>query len=358
MASLAMGGYDCPGRQSLMQLLLIRHGSRKHGAEDHRTPLSDGGKAEIRNLAKALDELGVAPSSYVTSTKDHSYETAELLCVNISGSAAARIDKIPQLDTTRPPLEVLNAVKEAGALDKGGVIAMVGHEPSLGQLLMALTSVRHRPLDHGSAVCLSAATTQDLLKGKGEVDFRWPVVDYQERELREKIRSKVGVATFLAGFTFAALTTVLSRSASLSQYDVVATIALTISLALFIACIYIYDSLGMPEGYWLYGGQSRVHKLIVRILGPRAGGHALLWRTRNERKGEARDATLRRHGPLYVYMVSTWTILFTPAVLFGLVGFVALLLSAHRILIDVGAGLGILLVTVLYLAARPDLGYD
>jgi phosphohistidine phosphatase SixA len=340
-----------------MKLLLVRHGSRVHGS-DNPTPLTERGREEVRDLAKALDELGIVPSSYLTSTKDHSSETATLLCEEISGGATAHVTEISQLDKMRPPLEVFKVARATGALHEGEATVMVGHEPSLGQLLIAFTSARHRPLAHGEAVCLSAATAHELLKGNGKVDFRWPVADYQERELREKIRSKVSVATFLAGFTFTALTAVLSRSVSLSWYDAVAIIALTFSLALFVACIYIYDSLSMPEGYWFYGERSLLHEFAIHNLGSLTNAHALLWRTRSERKGEARDATLRRHGPLYAYMVSTWTILFTPAVLFGLIGFAGLLLSSHRILIDVGAGVGILLVTVLYLAARPDLGYD
>jgi phosphohistidine phosphatase len=344
--------------EPVMQLLLIRHGSRERGSPDRDKPLTDPGREEVKGLARALRELSVVPARYVTSTKCHSYETAERLHKAISANTAARIAQIDELDTRRPPLDVFDAVKKVGALDETEITALVGHEPSLGQLLMALTSERHRPLAHGSAVCLSASTAKELLKGKGEVDFRWPVVDYQEHELREKIRSKAGVATFLAGFTFTALTVVLSRSGSLSWYDIIATVALTVSLALFVACIYIYDSLSMPEGFWIYGARNRLHEFLIRRLEPLTKRRALVRRPRKEPKGEARDAKLRRDGPLYVYMVRTWTIMFTPAVVFGLIGFVALLLSSHRVFIYVGASLGIVLVTALYFWARPDLGYD
>ena len=258
-----------------MHVLFIRHGSREPGSPDNNKPLTQSGRNEVLDLARALGALGVIPTSYVTSKRKHSYETAELLSENISLNTKARITPIPELDTTRAPLDVLDAVKTAGILDESETIAMVGHEPSLGQLLMAFTKVRHRPLVQGSAVCLSAGTIKDLIAGGGKVEFRWPVVDYQEGELREKIRSKVGVATFLAGFTFAALTTVLSRSGGLSGYDVVATIALTVSLALFIACIYIYDSLSMPEGFWLYGGRSRLHEFLTHQLGHLTDGHGV-----------------------------------------------------------------------------------
>lgn len=345
-----------------MHLLFIRHGRRVPGSPDRGKPLTEHGRKEVLDLARALGELGLVPTGYVTSTKRHSYETAKLLSEALSEAlperAKPQIIQIRELDTTQAPLDVLDAINSTGLLHTAEIIAIVGHEPSLGQLLMALSNLRHRPLTQGSMICLSADTTKELIKGNGSIEFRWPVVNYQENELREKIRSKVSVATFLAGFTFASLTTVLSRSGGLSWYDVAATIMLTVSLALFIACIYIYDRLSMPEGFWLYGERGYLHKFLTRKIERARDGHTLVWRPRNERKGEARDATLRRHGPLYVYMISTWTIVFTPAVLFGLIGFAFLLLSSRRVLIDVGAGLGILLVTVLYFAAQPDLGYD
>jgi phosphohistidine phosphatase len=341
-----------------MQLLLIRHGSRECGSPDSDKPLTDRGREEVEGLARVLRELSVVPACYVTSTKCHSYETAKRLHEATSANTIARIAQIDELDTTRPPLDVFDAVKKVEALDETEITALVGHEPSLGQLLMALTSVRHRPLACGSAVCLSASTARELLKGKGQVDFRWPVVDYGERELREKIRSKAGVATFLAGFTFTAITVVLSRPGSLSWYDVIATVALTISLALFVACIYIYDSLSMPEGFWIYGARSRLHEFLIRRLKPLTKRHALAPRPRKEFKGEPHDAKLRRDGPLYVYMVRTWTFMFTPAVVFGLIGFVALLLSSHRAFLYVGASLGIVLVTALYFRVRPNLSND
>jgi phosphohistidine phosphatase SixA len=342
--------------EPVMQLLLIRHGCRERGLPDRDKPLTDPVREELKGLARALRELSVVPARYVTSTKCHSYETAECLHEAISENTDARICQIDELDTTRAPLEVFDAVKKVGGLEETEITALVGHEPSLGQLLMALTSVRHRPLACGSAVCLSAPTARDLLKGHGQVDFRWPVVDYQEQELREKIRSKAGVATFLAGFTFTALTVVLSRSGSLSWYDMVATVALTVSLALFVACIYIYDSLSMPEGFWIYGARSRLYEFLIRRLDSLTKRHALARTPCKERKGEARDAKLRRDGPLYVYMIRAWTIMFTPAVVFGLIGFVALLLSSQRVFIYVGASLGIVLVTALYFWARPKLG--
>ena len=59
------------------------------------------------------------------------------------------------------------------------------------------------------------------------------------------------VATLLGGFVFAALITVLVDSRpSWEWHRIVAALLLTSSLALFVASVYLFDQLSMPEGFW------------------------------------------------------------------------------------------------------------
>ncbi|NIT58116.1 MAG: hypothetical protein GWN00_18370, partial [Aliifodinibius sp.] len=89
--------------------------------------------------------------------------------------------------------------------------------------------------------------------GNARIEFRIPVNDFQEDKLRSKIQSKMSVSTFLAGFTFAALIGLLTKtSGDFTILQMVSAIGLTFSLALFIAAIYMYDRLSMPEGFWVY----------------------------------------------------------------------------------------------------------
>jgi hypothetical protein len=57
-------------------------------------------------------------------------------------------------------------------------------------------------------------------------------------------------------------------------------------------------------------------------------------------------------------MVSIWTIVFTPAVLLALAGFIALVMDTSDWRIYVGAAVSLVVASVLYWRVRPDLGVD
>ncbi|HEX8863214.1 MAG TPA: hypothetical protein VGC06_29805 [Actinomycetes bacterium] len=340
-----------------MQIILVRHGSRRHdGDEDSAASLSEAGKAEVEQLASALRQLGTAPTVCLTSTKLHAEQTGEILTAALRGRTPLSLEA---LDRTTPAFDLFGAVRKQGVtLSPSDVVVIAGHEPALGQLAMNLTSSRHRPLHHAEAVCLAADDPLDFLKGRAKIEYRHPAVDYQEASLREKIRSKAHIATFLAGFTFSALIELLLGSDARSGLRIAAIICLTLALALFVGSIYAYDTLGMPQGYWLYGGRSRRVVKLLATIRMQVLRQPLVWRTRDERQNEHLDQTFRRHGPLYVYMVSTWRVVFTPAVLLALAGFIALVLDTSDWRIYLGAALSLVAVTLFYLRVRPDLGID
>jgi hypothetical protein len=79
---------------------------------------------------------------------------------------------------------------------------------------------------------------------------------------------------------------------------------------------------------------------------------------RDEPKQEGRDQAFRRHGPLYIYMISTWSIVFTPAVLLAHSGFIALVVDTNDWKIQLGVAGSLIAGGVLYWLVRPDLGVD
>jgi hypothetical protein len=198
---------------------------------------------------------------------------------------------------------------KAAGVDLSGlqVVGVVGHEPRLSQLLTRMTSKRARPLERIEAVCLEADSFRALLQGGARLAFRLPVVAYQEAGLREKVRSKMTVAALLAGFAFAALSQVPIRAPSPASipFQRMAVTCLTAAVGLFVAAVYIYDRLAMPEGFWVYGDRPKGRQI----------------RSRGFR--EAR----RQHGPLYAHMVWTWNWVFTAGVALGIVAFFTLLLA-------------------------------
>ena len=57
-------------------------------------------------------------------------------------------------------------------------------------------------------------------------------------------------------------------------------------------------------------------------------------------------------------MTSTWSIVFTPAVLLALAGFIALVVDTNDWKIQLGVAGSLIAAGVLYWFVRPDLGVD
>lgn len=165
-----------------------------------------------------------------------------------------------------------------------------------------------------------------------------------DSELREKINSKMTVATFLAGFTFAALLQLLNDPSRFrSTPNRIAVVSLTLALALFVAAVYMYDRLSMPRHFWRYDpaevDQSRSKKLVERL-------HFKIHLQSNMAKDGAR----------YTYMIGVWQWVFTPAVFAAVVGFSALLYGSHDRLVFWMSTVVIVVVTIYYIVLRPILG--
>jgi hypothetical protein len=110
-----------------------------------------------------------------------------------------------------------------------------------------MTTTRTRPVAHGEAVMLSADDVGELLWGRGHIRGRHPVLNHQEDELRDKVRSKMAMATFLAGFVFTALSAALVLDRDVwAWHRIIAITALIGSLILLVASVYMFDQLGTP----------------------------------------------------------------------------------------------------------------
>jgi lysylphosphatidylglycerol synthetase-like protein (DUF2156 family) len=174
---------------------------------------------------------------------------------------------------------------------------------------------------------------------------------YQEDELRSKVVSKLYVATFLAGFTFAALLEML-KSGQLPRMEFVqeghphltwegsvlplaATLCLTAAMALFIAVIYIYDRLSMPEGFWATSRTSKYGELPLTV---------------QEYKN--------KHGLVYSHMIHSWLFVFTPGVILAGIGFMLFVIHYASPLLGLAYAAVIVLVVLYYRKIRPKLGVD
>lgn len=204
--------------------------------------------------------------------------------------------------------------------------------------------------------------------------------DWEETQvqLREKIGSKMTVATFLAGFTFAALLELLRDSEQLSSVAIqIAVITLTLALALFVAAVYMYDRLNMPRKFWTYqdpSPRSVASSSGVNNPAPQAATDSKDAPAPDSKTEEGNRVKLiieklhfkvhdeegmKVEGALYTYMIAVWTWVFTPAVIAALVGFSAILYSTHNKTIFRSGMIVIIVVMIYYVVLRPILGkYD
>jgi phosphohistidine phosphatase len=118
-----------------MQLLIIRHAiaherDARRWREDGLRPLSPQGMVRARQAAQGLKRLGPRPARLLTSPLLRARQTATIL-----NASAGWPKPVPcaELLPGAPPEELLAVLAHLGAER----IAVVGHEPDLGELLAA-----------------------------------------------------------------------------------------------------------------------------------------------------------------------------------------------------------------------------
>ena len=135
-----------------VELYLIRHGVAEARGEkwpdDTKRPLSDDGRGRMRKAARGLVQLGVELDVVLTSPLVRARQTAEIV------AAAFR---------EQPPLVVADSLAPEGDYDavladldtqrRRTRIALVGHEPGIGELAARLAGSRRAFAFKKGAVC-------------------------------------------------------------------------------------------------------------------------------------------------------------------------------------------------------------
>jgi phosphohistidine phosphatase len=127
-----------------MELLVIRHAiavDRSPEMPDAERPLTDDGRRRFRRVARGLRRLDLHVDLILTSPWRRATETAAMLPKLVRGRRAPEIT--PHL-AGPPKAELLSAIASAGVAR----LAVVGHDPWLGELIALLTTgdVRHGEL--------------------------------------------------------------------------------------------------------------------------------------------------------------------------------------------------------------------
>jgi phosphohistidine phosphatase len=160
-------------------LYLIRHGvAAERGDEypdDSKRPLTPQGMSRLRQEARGLDALGVTFDQIVTSPLVRTRQTADVIAESLKAKpAVATSDALAPAGTSGAVLQ------ELAKYARKGSVALVGHEPNLGELAARLIGSRH-PLEFKKGgICRIDFET---LPPKGPGLLRWFVTPRMLRKL-------------------------------------------------------------------------------------------------------------------------------------------------------------------------------
>jgi phosphohistidine phosphatase len=127
------------------ELYIVRHGiAAERGddwPDDDKRPLTEKGVVRFKDGLAGLNWLDVALDEIFSSPLVRAKQTADLLAAGISGKAPVKI--LPALAPGNAPEVVMEQLAQTA---KRRRIALVGHEPDLGELAAHLLGAK-RPIE-------------------------------------------------------------------------------------------------------------------------------------------------------------------------------------------------------------------
>lgn len=152
-----------------LQLYLIRHGiAAERGDEypdDSKRPLTGHGITRLRREAKGLDALGITFAEVVSSPLARARQTADVL----AGSLKSKPPVVTS-DALAPAGTTAAVMQEIAKHARKGSVALVGHEPNLGELAARLIGARARLEFKKGGIC---RIDFEALPPKGAGHLRW-----------------------------------------------------------------------------------------------------------------------------------------------------------------------------------------
>ena len=163
------------------ELYLIRHAvAEERGEEwpdDAKRPLSEDGASRMRKAARGLARLGVTLDVIVSSPLVRTRQTSELV-------AAAMNPRPPIVtaDSLAPDGTYQEIIADLEKQSRRSRIAIVGHEPSIGEFAARLIGSRHSIEFKKGAVC---RIDIDAIPPSGPGDLRWLLTPKILRSIRK-----------------------------------------------------------------------------------------------------------------------------------------------------------------------------
>jgi phosphohistidine phosphatase len=134
------------------ELYLVRHGvAAERGddwPDDTKRPLTATGVSRFGEVVEGLAWFGVGIDEIYSSALVRAHQTAELLSAGVEGHPPVRI-----LDALAPGHEPSQVLAELAKRVKRRRVALVGHEPDLGELAAALIGAQRALPFRKGGVC-------------------------------------------------------------------------------------------------------------------------------------------------------------------------------------------------------------
>jgi phosphohistidine phosphatase len=115
------------------RLLLIRHAKAAHAATDRERPLTASGARAAAAIGAWLQTSGYVPDQVLVSTALRAQQTWTAVAESLGADPEPTLDERIYDNTVEGVLEVIG-----GAPDDVRTVAVVGHNPSMGELAAAL----------------------------------------------------------------------------------------------------------------------------------------------------------------------------------------------------------------------------
>ena len=162
------------------ELYLIRHGLAEERGEawpdDTKRPLTERGVSRMRRAVRALARLGVSIDVVLTSPLVRARQTAEIIASGFD--PRAQLVTLDALAVDGSSQAVLADLEKHARRDR---IALVGHEPGIGELAARLIGTRHPIEFKKGAICRIDVET---LPPAGPGTLRWFLTPKILRSLR------------------------------------------------------------------------------------------------------------------------------------------------------------------------------
>lgn len=134
------------------ELYLIRHGLAEERGDawpdDAKRPLTDDGMSRMRRAARGLVKLGVTFDAVLTSPFVRTRQTAEIVA-----NAYDERPPIVAVESLAPGGSIQSVLADLERQARRSRVAVVGHEPGIGELAARLAGARYPIEFKKGAVC-------------------------------------------------------------------------------------------------------------------------------------------------------------------------------------------------------------